>query len=340
VKLGGAEAARFLARPDPATGGALLYGPDPMRTALKRQALVAALIGPEGPAEMRLTRIAAAELRRDPAALLDALKAAGFFPGPRVVLVEDAGDAQAAPIAAALADWRPGDAALVATAGELRASSPLRKAFEAARHAAAIAIYADPPGRAEIEAALARAGLGDLRPAAMADVEALARALDPGDFAQFVEKLGLYKLGDAAPVTPEDVAAVAPPAAGAEADALLDLAAERRPDALAEAMLRFGGGASGATGLVIAAGRRFRTLYAAALAPDGPEAALGRARPPVFGPRRARLAAQARALGPERLERALALILDADLALRSSRPPPARALAERLLVRIAMLREP
>ena len=40
-----------------------------MRVALKRAALVAALIGPEGAAEMRLTRIAGAELRRDPAAV-------------------------------------------------------------------------------------------------------------------------------------------------------------------------------------------------------------------------------------------------------------------------------
>jgi DNA polymerase-3 subunit delta len=102
VKLGGRDAARFLARPDPGTAGALLYGPDPMRTALKRQALVEALIGPEGAAEMRLTRLPASDLRRDPAALLDALKAVGFFPGPRAVLVEDASDAQGAPIAGAL----------------------------------------------------------------------------------------------------------------------------------------------------------------------------------------------------------------------------------------------
>ena len=92
------------------------------------------------------------------------------------------------------------------------------------------------------------------------------------------------------------------------------------------------------TGLTIAAGRYFRTLHAAAGAAEGPEAALGRARPPVFGPRRARMAAQARALGPAALEQALGLIMEAELALRSSRPLPGPALVERLLVRIAMLR--
>ena len=58
----------------------LLYGADAMRVALKRAALVEALIGPEGAAEMRLTRIAGGDLRRDPAALIDAIKAAGFLP--------------------------------------------------------------------------------------------------------------------------------------------------------------------------------------------------------------------------------------------------------------------
>ena len=60
---------------------------------------------------------------------------------------------------------------------------------------------------------------------------------------------------------------------------------------------RFGGLGGSPTALTIAAGRYFRALHAAASAADGPEAALARARPPVFGPRRARMAAQARALG-------------------------------------------
>jgi len=338
MKLAGRDAARFLARPDAGAAGALLYGPDAMRVALKRQALVTALIGPDGPAEMRLTRMAGADLRRDPAAALDAVKAAGFFPGPRAVLVEDAGDAQAPVIAAALKDWRAGDAALVVTAGSLGAASPLRKTFEASRTAAAIAVYADPPDRAEIEAAVAKAGIASASRPAMADLEALGRSLDPGDFAQFLEKLALYKHGDPAPLSPQDIAACAPGGPEVEADAILDHAAEGRADALAEEMRRFGGGSGAATGLVIAAGRHFRALHAAACAPDGPDAALGRARPPVFGPRRARMASQARSLGAERLERALGWIIETDLALRSSRPAPGLALAERLLVRIATLK--
>lgn len=337
MKLAAAEAARFLARPDPAVAAALLHGPDAMRTALRRQALVAALIGPEGAAEMRLTRLPAAELRRDPAAVQDAMRAAGFFPGPRAVLVEDATEAAAPALLAAIEDWRPGDAVILVAAGELKPANALRKGFEAARRAVAIAIHPDPPGRAEIEAKLSRAGLRLERDAA-GDVEILAQSLDPGDFDQTLEKLALYKLGDAAPVTSADVAAVAPAPAEAEIDAIIADAAEGRADALARAMRNLGGGGAAATGLVIAAGRHFRALHAAASAPDGPDAALARARPPVFGPRRARMAAQVGRMGRDNLEQALALLTDADLALRSTRPPPGLALVERTLVRIAMMR--
>ena len=339
MKLAARDAARFLARPDPATAGMLLFGADAMRVALKRAALIETLVGPAAAAEMRLTRIAAGELRRDPAALVDALKAVGFFPGARVVLVEDATDALSEIVLGALRDWREGDARLVVTAGGLTASSSLRKGFEAAKAATAIGVYDDPPGREEIEASLAGAGLGRPDPEAMGEIEALARALDPGDFAQFVEKLGLYKRGDGAALSAADIAACAPPATE-DVDEVVLLAADGAAGRLAAAFAALAARGGTPTGLTIAAGRHFRTLYAAALAAEGADAALARARPPVFGPRRARMAAQARNLGPALIEQALTQIMETELALRSSRPVPPAALVERLMVRIATLKRP
>lgn len=338
MKLSGRDSARFLARPDPAAGGILLFGADAMRVALKRAALVEALIGPAGAEEMRLTRLAGADLRRDPAAAADATRETGFFPGPRAVLVEEAGDAAAPALKAALADWRRGDATLVVTAGGLSPGSALRKAFEAAPNAVAIGVYDDPPGRPEIEEALARAGLALPDRETFGEVEALAQALDPGDFAQFLAKLALYKRNDPAPLAPADIAACAPAAAEAEAEALVALAADGDAAGIARAFRGSAARGGAATGLTIAAGRYFRTLHAAACAADGPDAALGRSRPPVYGPRRSRMAAQARALGAPGLEKALGLIMEAELTLRSSHPVPAAAVVERLLVRLAMLR--
>ena len=197
-----------------------------MRVALKRTALDEAPIEPDGAAEMRLARLQGPDLRRDPAAASDAMRATGFFPGPRVVLVDDAADAAAPALRAALEDWRSGDATLVVAAGNLGPGSALRKAFEAAKAAAAIGVYADPPGRDEVEAAITATGLAAPDRDVFAEIEALAQGLDPGDFARFLEKLALYKRGDAVPLTSDDIAACAPPPPEAEVDAVVALAAD------------------------------------------------------------------------------------------------------------------
>ena len=102
MKLSPREAPGYFARPDAGRTGLLIYGSDAMRVALRRQEVIAALVGPNGDDEMRLTRLAGADLRRDGAALVDAIKAVGVFPGPRVVFVEEASDAAAPAILAAL----------------------------------------------------------------------------------------------------------------------------------------------------------------------------------------------------------------------------------------------
>ncbi|HRO16119.1 MAG TPA: DNA polymerase III subunit delta, partial [Paracoccus sp. (in: a-proteobacteria)] len=236
--LKGAEIARYLARPDPTRPALLIYGQDAMRVALKRAEAVAALTGPDADTEMRLTRLAGPDLRKDGAALLDEIKAVGFFPGPRVVLVEEANDASAPAIASALAGWTHGDAVIVATAGALGKTSALRKLFEPHPAAVAAPIYDDPPGEEEIARWLAGAGLRAVPPAAMRDLTALARALDPGDFRQTVERIGLYKYGDDSPLTPDEIAALAPATVEAEVDDLIEAAAEGRADELGPLMRR------------------------------------------------------------------------------------------------------
>lgn len=333
MKLAGAAALRYLARPDPEKPGLLIHGADPMRVALKRQEAILSLIGPGGEAEMRLRRIAAAELRKDPALLSDAMRAQGFFPGPRVAFLEDATDGLSDTVAAALADWRPGDAVLVVTAGLLPARSSLRKLFEGHPAACAVALYDDPPGREEIEAELRRAGVPEPTREGMAALDALGRSLGPGDFRQTVEKLALYKLSDPAATTAEDVAAVAPAAPEADLDDVLNAVAEADSRALGPLLRRIEAQGVAPVTLCIGATRHFRQLHAVASSPDGIRAL----RPPAFGPRADRLARQARSWGMARLEQALEMLVETDLALRSSRPVPAMAAVERTLIRLAML---
>lgn len=333
--LKGIEATRYFAKPDPSKAGLLIAGADPMRVALKRQEVIAALIGPEGEGEMRLTRIQAAELRKDGAALLDAVKAVGFFPGPRVVFAEDATDALAPTIAVALREWKPGDASVVVTAGNLTAKSALRALFEKHTNAFCAVLYDDPPTREEIEDALKKAGLTSIDRDAMADLATLARALDPGDFRQTLEKIALYKFGDPTPLTSLDVASMAPATLEAEVDDLLHAVADGKAVAVGLLVRRLEGQGILPVTICIQALRHFKALHMAASDPSGVATGLQRAR--VFGPRRDQMQRQAQALGLRNLERAVSELLETDLTLRSALRAPGMALMERALIRLAMI---
>ncbi len=337
MKLSARDLARYIARPDPGHAGILLFGPDAMRVALKRQDLVRNITGPEAEAEMRLTRLQGADLRSDPAALLDAVKARGFFPGPRVVLVDDATDTLTETCAAVLKDWTVDDAQLVVAAGNLKPASKLRKLFEGAKQGVAAGIYDDPPTRAEIGETLRAAGLDTITPEAMAAVESLARALDPGDFRQTMDKIALYKLGDSQPLSPDDIAACAPASTEAALDDVIMAAADGKEAQIAPLLRRLQAQGVEAVRLCIATGRHFRMLHVASCDPDGPQSGIGRLRPPVHWKLRDRMIAQAKAWGRERLERALASIVETDLALRSATDAPSMAVMERALIRLAYM---
>lgn len=335
--LKGAEINRYLARPDATRPALLIYGQDAMRVALKRAEAVAALTGPGADEEMRLTRIPGADLRKDAALVLDAIKEVGFFPGQRVVLVEDTPDAAAPAIASALKEWAHGDAAIVVTAGALTKASALRKLFEPHPAAVTAPIYDDPPGEDEISRWLKDAGLTEVPQAAMRDLLALSRAIDPGDFRQTVEKIALYKFGDSAPLTPDEIALMAPATIEAEVDELIDVVADGKSEAFGALMRRIEAQGIAPVTLCIAALRHFRALHAASADPGGPQAGLSRLRPPVFGPRRDRMARQAQSWGMRNLEEAVHHLLDTDLQLRSSSRAPQMALIERALIRLAMM---
>lgn len=337
MKLAGSNATAYLRKPDPAHAGVLLFGTDAMRVATKRKDLIETLVGPNGEEEMRLTRINAGDLRKDPALINDAIKAQGFFPGHRVAFVEDATDGLSKVLQAALTDWQPGDAQVVVAAGSLTAKSALRKLFEGHPNAVAIGIYDDPPGRDDVEQALSKAGIADIPRDAMDAIMSLASSLDPGDFRQTLEKLGLYKLKDTSPVSLDDISACAPLSAEAELDDLLDVVTNGNSDKLGPTLANLYAQGTQPVAICIMATRHFRRMHIVASDPGGVGSGIGKLRPPVFGPRRDKLARQTSNWGRDRLERALSTLMETDLTLRSTSQAPAHAVMERALIRLAMM---
>ncbi|MGV8951630.1 MAG: DNA polymerase III subunit delta, partial [Cypionkella sp.] len=336
MKLAGAEASRYCTKPDPKRAGLLIFGADTMRVALKRQEAIAALIGPQGEAEMRLTRLPAGDLRKNPALLADSSRETGFFPGPRVVFLEEASDGLTAAVANTLQDWREGDAQIVVTAGNLTGKSTLKTLFEKHLNAVSIGLYDDPPTREEIESELAKAGLKQIPPEAMTDLTTLARALDPGDFRQTLEKIALYKFNDPSPLTPREIHDLAPATIEAEVDDLLAVTADQNAAAVGPLLRRLEGQGVNPVTICIGALRHFRALHLAATDPGGISAGLMKAR--VFGPRRDSMQRQASLWGAFKLETALALLIETDLTLRSTSRAPAMAVMERALLRLAMMK--
>jgi len=337
MKLGGRELARLIARPEPDRAGILFYGTDPMRIALKRQDFLKALLGPQAEAEMRLTRLSVSDIRSDSARVLDEMKARGFFPGARAVFADDVTEAVAAPILSALADWQPGDAVLVVTAGGLRPTSKLRKAFETHRSAYAAPVYDDPMDRAEMEDALRKAGLNQISREAMSDLQALGQVLDPGDMRQTIEKVALYKHGDPTPLSAEELALLVPMTIEAAQDDLIHTVAEGQVARIGPLMTRLSGQGVAPVTLCIAATRHFRQLYAACADPKGPAAGIGGLRPPVFWKNRDRMIRQAQNWGGDKLAQALRILTETDLILRSSQMAPDHALIERAFIRLSRL---
>lgn len=337
MKLTGRDAATFLRKPDPTRPGILIFGADPMRVTTARAQVAGLLVGPQGEQEMRLNRIAASDLRKDPALVNDAIKAQGFFPGPRVALVEDATDGLSQVMNDVLEDWRDGDAQLVVTAGQLTAKSALRKVFEGHRNAVAIGLYDDPPSAEDIQTALDAADVEVPNREVMDAITALAHSLTPGDFRQTIEKLGLYKRNDPQPLTVVELNLLAPQSADVDVDDILEVVASGQTQQLGPVLRDLYAQGVLPITLCIGAMRHFRQLHVVASDPGGPGQGIGRLRPPVFGPRRDRIMRQASQWGRDRLEKAIAALTDVDLTMRSASHAPQQALMERTLIRLAMM---
>ena len=339
AKVAAAKARAYLRKPDPAHRALLLYGPDAAQVAARRDEALRTFLGEATDDPFRFARLEADRVRRDPALLMDEASAVGFG-GDRVVLIVGATDATNAAIAPVVETLREGTVLIVA-AGQLAASSKLRKLFEGARNAIALPFY-PPEGAAletEVSAMLGDLGAPPLGPDARAALAGVLDGFGAGEAERFAEVLALYTKDDEA-VTAEAVLACAPPATEADFDSAVQAVAGGRPRALPSLVDRLDGQGASLPGLVRVLALHFQRLHRAqaAMEAEGLDAgaAMGKLRPPVFWKQRDAFAAQLRAWPRVAVEDALSQIGVLEADLRSGRTLPERAMIERALMRIAM----
>ncbi len=335
MKLSAAEAARFIDQPDRSLAGVLIYGADPVEISDRKQRVCRALLGSGSDIDLRLTQISATDVRRDPAIVIDALKALGFFEGPRVVTVEDVGDSHCAALTSALADWRRADAFLVATAGVLPARSKLRKLFETAPNAAAAPCYADRLTTEDVQRMVSASVGARATGEALEALRAFGAAAGAGAARDLIERLALYHLQDGGEITAEDVETLGRGADDAGIDDLIDATILGESGALSAMLRRLEIQGQSSIAVTRNLSWRFRQLHIVAAAGSA-EAAISKLRPPVFGARRDTLMKAARSWPVRRVEGALRLILDLDDQLRGSAGVSGFALVERCLLKLSL----
>ena len=327
---------RFAQRPPAEIVAALVYGPDTGLVRERSQALVKSVVADIGD-PFRVAELDGDTIESEPARLWDEAAALSMIGGRRVVRVSGAGNGAAKAFERFL-DAPPGDALIVVEAGDLNKSAALRRVFESADNAAAIACYPDNEEGLEtlVRNALKAQGLA-------IDDAALSYAVsrlgsDRGVTRSEIEKLALYAMGEKT-VTEANVAAVMEDESELRVDETLDAAAESDYARLDRSLARlWAAGVSPVAVLRQAMSHFQRLLSVRAEADDGGtlDGAMNKLRPPLNYFRKNSFRAQAQRWSTGHLSEALTHLYEGE-ALVKTTAIPAEAAAARALLSVAAL---
>lgn len=292
MKIPPRSADRFIAAPQADIAAALLHGAD-RSLARERAADLVRGFGFDPNDPFALADLTEESLRADPACVADELRALSFTGGGRLVRITVGGDGVAGPILDAVQAIDSGTlepaGRLMVTAGDLTTRSKLRKTFEAARRAAAVACPLDDETAldAMVDSVLADAGRAiepDARAALLPCLEG-GRAMARGE----LDKLLLYAHDDPGPITLEAVRAVGVAGDDADAEALVDASLSGDAAGADSGLQVLTRNPGAGVGIARAFQRRLLRVQAvqARHASTGDwRDALGGLRPPAFGPAR------------------------------------------------------
>ena len=334
MKLATQRIGAYLKAPDPTARAALIYGPDAGLVKERADVLAAAICADLSDA-FRVAELTGDMLAEDPARLNDEAASMSLVGGRRLVRVRAADDAVGALFERFFKGPPPGDAFVLVEAGDLAPRSSLRRAFEAAKDAAAIACYLDGP-REIVE--LAREVLGARRIAVKPEAMQYLSAHLGGDrqvSRRELEKLALYA-GDGGRVGEEEAIACVGDSAELSIDDVVFAAGDGDAAQLERALNRaFGEGAQPVT-ILRAALRHFQRLHLAGsrLAAGQSEDEALRLRPPLFFKLVDRFKRQLRIWPPARAATALEA-LHATEAQAKTTGFPAETICREALLRIA-----
>ncbi len=335
MKITGARQDGFISAPDSDVLCILLYGPDRGLVRERARNLATTVVGSTDD-PFRVVELSGAELKSDPARLIDEAQAMSFGGGRRLIRLRDITD-QATKIVSAYLDTGEGsDALVVVEAGELGPRSTLRKLFEKAKNGAAIACYADDTRSLPkvISESLGAHGLKASRDAMAYLTGSLGS--DRSVTRSELEKLALYKGGPGTVELDDAVAAIGDNAAMVVDDISIAVGSGDQ-GGLERAFNRALSEGVHPVQILRSAARYFLRLHlAAGMVEKGksPDAAMKSLKPPVMFMHADRFRAQLQRWRPSRLSDALDLLAEAEVDCKTT-GLPVEAVCSRALMRIA-----
>ncbi len=321
MKLDARSTARFLKSPDAAVRAVLVYGPD---TGLvkERGEILARTVVDDLHDPFRVADLLGDTIADDPARLADEAAAIAMTGGRRVVRVRDAGNETAVAFESFLSHPM-GDALIVIEAGELDGRSALRKLFEKAENAAAIACYRDEGAdlAGVVRETLQRSSVKVADDALAWLVEHLGgdRLVTRNE----LDKLALY-VGAGKTVTIDDARALVGDSADIGFDDLANATAAGDLAELERARSRLDGEGIPAIAQLRAVQRHFTRLHLCAgmiAAGRDEKGAMMALRPPVFWKEEAAFRGQLKRWRGRALSAALARLVDAEIRCKSPGAP-------------------
>ncbi len=334
MKLQAQRVGGFLKAPDKNVRAALIYGPD-AGLVRERADMLAGAICPDLGDAFRVADLTADALTKDAARLNDEAASLSLIGGRRLVRVRDADDGIGVAFDRFFKAPPLGDAFIVVEAGDLGPRSSLRRAFEAAKEAAAIACYLDGPR--EIGALVSEVlGARKIRvkPEAMEYLTAHLGG-DRQVSRRELEKLALY-IGDGGVVGEDEAIACVGDSAELSIDDVVFAAADGDAAQLERALNRAFGEGAQPVAVLRAELRHFQRLHLAGsrLAAGSAEDEALKLRPPLFFKLIDRFKRQLRAWPPARAAAALEALHAAEAQAKTT-GFPSETICRAALARIA-----
>ena len=326
----GSDADRYVAHPPKDLVAALIFGPDTGLVRERAESMVKTVV-PDLNDAFRVADLDDSALASDPARLFDEAAAISMLGGRRAVRVRGAGNSLAKLFESFL-DEPKGDALVVVEGGDLARGTGLRKVFEEAENAAAIACYPDTARDLfdVVRSSLKTEGLS-IAPDALED--AVGRlGSDRGVTRRELEKLALYAHGRKQ-VALEDVRAVLGDEAEARVEEALDAAGTGDLPRLDLALERLWVAGVSPIQVLRQAMTHFQRVLLVGIESrrgESVDGAMRKLRPPVHFSRATSFKVQVQRWNDAALNETLDQLLDAETLCKTTGVPPEAACARAL----------